>query len=327
MSQPTFKPLAILGAGSWGTALALYLARRGQHILLWSVDENEIKALTKDRENKQFLPGFPFPDSLHATASLAEALASTEDVLVAVPSVGYRQTLTLLKPLLREKMRILSVTKGLDSEHHQLLHEIAATIIGSDHPFAVLSGPSFAREVAAGLPTSVCVASKDKSFRDDVISRFNSPIFRCYPSDDIVGTEIGGVAKNVIAIATGISDGLEQGSNARSALITQGLAEIIALGTALGGKQETFIGLSGLGDLILTCSDDLSRNRRLGLTLGKGKTIADAEKEIGQAMEGKNSAALITQLASTHGIAMPICQMVNQILQGKITVKEAFAVA
>lgn len=327
MSQQTLKPIAILGAGSWGTAIALYLARREQRVQLWSVDANEIKALKADHANKQFLPGFPFPDTIHPTDSLAEALSNVEDILIAVPSVGYRNTLTLLKPMLAPHMRILSVTKGLDSEHNELLHEVAATILGDDHPFAVLSGPSFAREVAAGLPTSVSIASKDKKFRDDLIQRFYSPIFRCYPSDDIIGTEIGGVAKNVIAIATGISDGMELGSNARSALITQGLAEIIALGTTLGGKLETFIGLAGLGDLILTCSDDLSRNRRLGLAIGKGKSIAMAEKEIGQVVEGKNSAELINKLATTHGVTMPICHAVNQILQGKMAVKEAFVTA
>jgi glycerol-3-phosphate dehydrogenase (NAD(P)+) len=324
MDHQTLKPITILGAGSWGTAIALYLARRGQHVRLWSCVPAEISALLADRTNNQFLPGFPFPDTIQPIADLAEALKDIDDVLVAVPSVGYRDTLTMMKTLMKPSLRITSVTKGLDAETGQLLHEVAADILGHEHPYAVLSGPSFAREVAEGLPTSVCIASQYTDLRTDMIKRFDSPIFRAYPNDDIVGTEIGGVAKNVIAIATGISDGMELGSNARSALITRGLAEIIALGTALGGKLETFIGLSGLGDLILTCSDDLSRNRRLGLAIGRGKNIEAAEKEIGQVVEGKNSAELVNKLAAKHNVPMPICNTVCRILQGTTTAKEAF---
>ncbi len=324
MESSSFKPITILGAGSWGTAIALCLARRGQIVRLWSMEQSEITALLRDKSNKQFLPGFDFPDTIQPTANLAEALQDIDDVLIAVPSVGYRNTLTMMKPLMNPALRITSVTKGLDAETGQLLHEVAADILGKDHPYAVLSGPSFAREVGAGLPTSVCIASENVKLRDDMIKRFDCPIFRAYPNDDIVGTEIGGVAKNVIAIATGISDGMELGSNARSALITRGLAEIIALGTTLGGKMSTFIGLSGLGDLILTCSDNLSRNRRLGLAIGQGKNIAEAEKEIGQVVEGKNSADLVNKLAQKHKVNMPICDTVCQILQGKANAKEAF---
>lgn len=327
MENPNMQPIAILGAGSWGTAIALYLARRGQTVRLWSVEQAEIDALLRDHANQQFLPGYQFPDTIKPTASLANAIDGIKDILIAVPSVGYRNTLNLLKPLLKPGMRIISVTKGIDYETGRLLHEIVAEIIGSDHPFAVLSGPSFAKEVAAGLPTSVSIASTDASFRQEMIQRFDSPIFRAYPSDDVIGTEIGGVAKNVVAIATGISDGMEHGSNARSALITQGLAEIIALGTALGGKQETFIGLAGLGDLILTCSDNLSRNRRLGLAIGKGHSIAAAEKEIGQVVEGKNSAELLFNLAQKHHIKMPICNAVYEILTGKKAAQTVFATA
>ena len=323
MDTQAFKPITILGAGSWGTAIALTLARRGQVVRLWSMDAAEIAALSKDRTNNQFLPGFPFPETIQPTNDLEDALKDVDDLLIAVPSIGYRNTLTLMKPFMRQTHRILSVTKGLDAETGQLLHEVAAEILG-EHPYAVLSGPSFAREVAAGLPTSVCIASEHADLRDDMIARFNCPIFRAYPNDDVVGTEIGGVAKNIIAIATGISDGMERGANARSALITRGLAEIMALGTQLGGKINTFIGLSGLGDLILTCSDDLSRNRRLGLAIGQGKDIQTAEKEIGQVVEGKNSAELINKLAAKHQVPMPICDAVWEILQGNINAKEAF---
>lgn len=324
MEKETLKPVTILGAGSWGTAIALYLARRGQTVRLWSFEINEVAALLAERTNNQFLPGYPFPDTIAPTANLAEALKDIEDVIIAVPSVGFRDTLAMLKALIAPSIRLTCATKGLDEETGQLLHEVAMEMLGADHPYAVLSGPSFAREVAAGLPTAVSIASKNKMQRNDLIQRFNSPIFRTYPSDDVVGTEVGGVAKNVIAIATGIADGMELGANARSALITRGLAEIIALGTAMGGKLETFVGLSGLGDLILTCGDNQSRNRRMGLAIGKGKDMEAAEKEIGQVVEGKQSAELVEKLAAKHGINMPICSAIRQILQGKVDPKETF---
>lgn len=324
MDNQTFKPVTILGAGSWGTALALYLARRGQTVRLWSFEINEIAALLAERTNNQFLPGHIFPDTIEPTANLSEALKDIEDVIIAIPSVGYRDTLAMMKGLIEPKTRLTCATKGLDGETGQLLHEVAAEMLGKDHPYAVLSGPSFAREVAAGLPTAVCIASKNTAQRNDLINRFNSPIFRVYPSDDVIGTEIGGVAKNVIAIATGISDGMELGANSRSAIITRGLAEIITLGTAIGGKMETFIGLSGLGDLILTCGDNQSRNRRLGLAIGKGKNLEEAEQEIGQVVEGKNSADLVEKLAAKHSVKMPVCETVCKILTGKVDAKETF---
>jgi glycerol-3-phosphate dehydrogenase (NAD(P)+) len=317
------KPIAILGAGSWGTALALYLARRGQTVRLWSITKSEVDALKADRSNKHFMPGFDFPDEIHPMDDLAEAVKDVDDILVVVPSVGFRSTLTLLKPLMSSTARIICAAKGLDTETGELLSEVALEVMGKDRPFAVLSGPSFAREVAAGLPCAVVIASKHQAMLTELNQRFNSSIFRIYTSDDVTGVEVGGVAKNVIAIATGISDGMALGSNARSALITRGLAEIIRLATALGGKVETLVGLSGLGDLILTCSDDQSRNRRLGLAIGKGKDISSAEREIGQVVEGKRNAELVFKLAERHGIDMPICDTVWQILQGRLTAKDA----
>jgi glycerol-3-phosphate dehydrogenase (NAD(P)+) len=223
-----------------------------------------------------------------------------------------------------KKFRIICATKGLDAETGQLLSEVATDVLGKDHLFAVLSGPSFAREVARGLPAALVIASFNPSFLKDLTHRFDSPLFRIHPSDDVIGVEVGGAVKNVIAIATGISDGMELGANTRSALITQGLAEIIRLGTALGGKPDTFIGLSGLGDLILTCSDDQSRNRRLGLAIGKGQDIKEAEKAIGQVVEGRRNAELIAMLAERHGINMPVCAAVFDILQAKLSAKDAF---
>lgn len=318
------NPITILGAGSWGTALALHLARQGQTVRLWSCEIDEVAALLAERENTQFLPGYPFPDNIEPTANLADALSGVNTILVAVPSVGYRDTLTLLKSLIGNKTNIICATKGIDAETNQMLHEVTAEILGEEHPYAVISGPSFAKEVAAEKPTCVNVASTNQKLRDEVCERFNSPVFHVFPTADVVGTEIGGVVKNVIAIATGISDGMELGTNARSALITRGLNEILALGKSLGGHTETFISYSGLGDLILTCSDDQSRNRRLGLAIGKGNNIDAAEKAIGQVVEGKNSAALVEKLAEQHGVHMPVCEAICTILQGKGDAKETF---
>jgi len=323
MSSEPLKPITILGAGSWGTALALYLARRNQTVRMWSIDKSEIDAMQKERANNRFMPGFILPETIHPMDDLREAIKEVDDILVVIPSAGFRHTLTLLKPLLLPHQRIICAAKGLDTDTCQLFSDVTLEVLGKEHPFAVLSGPSFAREVAAGLPCAVVIASEHKSFRDDLANRFNSPLFRIYTSNDVIGVEVGGVAKNVIAIATGISDGMQLGANARSALITRGLAEIIRLGTTLGGKIETFVGLSGLGDLILTCSDDQSRNRRLGLAIGRGRDIHEAEREIGQVVEGKRNAELVTQLALRHGIDMPICQIIWAILQGKLKAKEA----
>lgn len=326
MDNQQLKPITILGAGSWGTAIALYLARRGQTVRMWSVDPAEIDDMRREGVNNRFMPGFALPETLHPISDLAEAVNGVDDIIVVVPSVGFRHTLTLLKPLLRRDTRVTCASKGLDTETGQILSDVAEDVLGKQQPFAVLSGPSFAREVAAGLPCAVVIASHFPVCLTELNKRFNSSIFRIYTSDDITGVEIGGVAKNVIAIATGISDGMELGSNARSALITRGLAEIMRLGMALGGKLETFVGLSGLGDLILTCSDNQSRNRRLGLAIGQGKDIKEAEKAIGQVVEGKRNAELVTKLAKKHDIDMPICETVWEILQGKLTAKQAIDV-
>lgn len=326
MEGQSFKPIAILGAGSWGSAIALYLGRRGQTVNLWSIEKSEIDAILADHANHRYLPDQAFPDTIKATTDLAQAVKDVDDVLMVVPSVGFRSTLEAAKPYIKPNTRIICASKGMDSNTGQLFGDIVAEIFGEHHPFAVLSGPSFAKEVAAGLPAALVIASKDKEIVNTLTQRFNSPIFRIYPSDDVIGVEIGGVAKNVIAIATGISDGMELGSNARSALITRGLAEIIRLGLALGAKMETMIGLSGMGDLILTCSDNQSRNRRLGLALGKGHDIQAAEKEIGQVVEGKRNAELVAQMAKRYQVEMPITNVIWDILQGKINTKDGMQV-
>jgi glycerol-3-phosphate dehydrogenase (NAD(P)+) len=323
MEMQQFKPITILGAGSWGTAIALYLAKRGQAVRLWSYEIPEVAAMLAERTNNRYLPGFDFPDLIQPTANLAEAVKDIQDVIVAVPSIGFRETLIMLKSLMQPHIRIICATKGLDADTGQLLHEVVEEVLGKEIKFAILSGPSFAREVAAGLPTAVVLASHEKEFLSALMPRFNSSIFRIYPSTDIIGVEIGGVIKNVIAIATGISDGMGFGANARSALMTRGLAEMIRLGTAAGAKTETCIGLSGMGDLILTCTDDQSRNRRLGLAIGKGHDLQEAEREIGQIVEGKRNAELVVMLAQRYGIEIPVCELVWEILQGKLSAKEA----
>lgn len=317
------KPIAILGAGSWGTALALHLSRLGQEVHLWSYDEAHAEKMQQDHANQKYLPGFPFPPSLKVFTSLEETITNCEDILIAVPSVGFRNTLNLLKPFLKKSARIILATKGLDQETGELLHHITKNTLGN-HSLAVFSGPSYANEVASGLPTAVVIASEDEIFANHLVTRFKSPTFRPYLSKDVVGVEVGGAAKNVIAIAIGISDGMGFGANARSALITRGLSEIIRLGVALGAKHETFMGLSGIGDLILTCTDNQSRNRRFGLALGKGKTAIEAQKEINQVIEGKRNAELVVALAHKHHIEMPISECILEILKEKITLKEAF---
>jgi glycerol-3-phosphate dehydrogenase (NAD(P)+) len=323
MSINAQKPITILGAGSWGTALAIYLARLGQEVTLWTQDAARAKAMNSEQANNRYLPGQAFPSTLKASSDLASAIADAEVILVAVPSVAFRDALQQLKPLIGSNTPIVWATKGLEPGTGELLHHIAQHTLGADRAYAILSGPSFAKEVAAGLPTAVVIASQNEAFANKLMQRFNSQLFRVYLSTDVTGVEIGGVVKNVLAIAAGITDGMQLGSNARSALITRGLAEMIRLGSAVGGQYETFTGLAGMGDLVLTCTDNQSRNHRFGFALGQGKNIATAEAEINQVIEGKGNAELVMLLAKKHGIEMPISETVWEILQGKITSQDA----
>jgi glycerol-3-phosphate dehydrogenase (NAD(P)+) len=316
------QPIAILGAGSWGTALALYLARQAQSVRLWNQNKARITTLETERANNHYLPGHIFPSSLQLSHDLKTAIADECDILIAVPSAGFRYLLEALKPIISPNARIVWVTKGLDAETGELLHATAEAVLGK-RAYAILSGPSFASEVAAGLPTAVVIASSDPGFTNDLLKRFNSPLLRVYLSSDMKGVEVGGAVKNVIAIATGIADGMRLGANARSALITRGLAEITRLGIAMGGQYETFTGLAGVGDLVLTCTDDQSRNRRFGLALGSGKSVAEAEQTIGQVIEGKGNAKIVAALAKKLNVEMPITETVNAVLQNQMTIKEA----
>ncbi len=317
------QAMTILGAGSWGSALALYLARLGQTVYLWSYERHHAAMLATDRLNRRYLPNHLFPDTLHPIANLAEAVSYSNDLLIAVPSFAFADTLTALKPTMTHPIRLICATKGLDHSTGRLLHQVTADTLGQEIPYAVLSGPSFAKEVASGLPTAIVIASQDQSFANELVARFNTDIFRVYTSTDVTGVEICGALKNVLAVATGISDGMGFGANARSALITRGLAEMTRLGVAMGGKLETFMGLAGVGDLVLTCTDNQSRNRSFGLALGKGIDANQAEKDIGQVIEGKKNAGIVLSLAAQYHIEMPITEVVWGILSGTLTPSSA----
>ncbi len=306
--------IAVLGAGSWGTGLAMLLARNGHRTLLWGRNEEKMARMAAERRNPFYIPDVRFPDGLEPVSDLEATLAATDNVLIAVPSEAFRSFLHKLKPGLNEHTRIIWATKGLEIQTGKFLHEIVAEELGDAVPHAVVSGPSFAREVAKGLPTAVTVASRYPEFAQQVVHWLHSETFRVYTSDDMVGVELGGALKNVLAIAAGISDGLGFGANARAALITRGLAEMMRFGEAAGAQRETLMGLSGVGDLVLTCTDDQSRNRRLGLALGRGKAMEAAMREIGQAVEGAKTAKVVMHKAEALGVEMPICHQVFRIL-------------
>ena len=310
--------VAVLGPGSWGTALALLLARNGHTVRLWGHDPDEIAPLRRERENRRYLPGIPFPPALSAGVDLAEALAGADLALAVVPSHVYGLTLTRLRPHLPATAGFAWATKGLEPGGGRFLHQVTADLLGAAQPAAVISGPSFAREVARGLPTAVTVASVDPAHARRVAALLHGSNLRAYTSADVIGVELGGAVKNVLAIAAGIADGLGFGANARAALITRGLAEMVRLGLAVGGQRETFMGLAGIGDLVLTCTDNQSRNRRFGLALGQGKTVEQAMTEIGQVVEGYRNTKEVHVLAARQNVEMPICEQIYQILyQGK----------
>jgi len=306
--------IALLGAGSWGTALAILAARNGCQVLLWGHNPDHIAALARDRENKQFLSGLAFPDNLQVTNDLAEIAAFSDVLLICVPSHAFKDILIKLKPHLSNEVKIAWATKGFNADDGSLLHEVVADIFGTQTPAAILSGPTFAREVAADLPTAITIAANQPDFARQLADRLHGGRFRTYTSSDVIGVEVGGAVKNVLAIAAGIADGLGFGANTRAALITRGLTEIIRLGVKLGGKPDTFMGLAGLGDLLLTCTDNQSRNRRFGLALGLGKDRKDAIAEIGQEIEGVFAAKETYLLAQKHGIEMPITEQTYKVL-------------
>jgi len=314
MSPRPRPSIAVIGAGSWGTALAILLARNGHRALLWGHEPEHVAALAAERCNNHFLPGIPFPDAVEPTADLEAAVTAADAVLVVVPSHAFGSVLKRIAPLMPAHGRLLWATKGLELGSGRLLHQIAEEVLGPERPYAVVSGPTFAGEVARGLPTACTVASGDAEFAADIAGWLHNETFRAYTSADVVGLQLGGAVKNVLAIAAGISDGLGFGANARAALITRGLAEIQRLGLAMDGLQETFMGLAGMGDLVLTCTDNQSRNRRFGLALAAGKSQQQAQDEIGQVVEGVQTAQVVVGLAREQGVEMPITEQVHRVL-------------
>lgn len=308
------KSFVLLGAGSWGSALANLLASNGFLVRLWSHDPVHVEELKRFHENRSYLPGIKLSSNISFYADLHEALEGQRDILINVPSRGFRILLEKIKTLIQTPVRISWGTKGFDAGTHMLLHQVVMEVLGAATPLAVLSGPSFAREVASQKPTAVSLSGNDESWLEYLTQAFHSAFFRVYRNKDLIGVQICGAIKNVIAIAVGVIDGLDLGANARSALITRGLAEISRLTIALGGQSETMLSLAGVGDLVLTCTDNQSRNRRFGLAIGQGKTCKTALKEIGQAVEGFANTKEIFQLAQRHHIEMPIVEQTYEIL-------------
>ncbi|MGQ0429652.1 MAG: NAD(P)H-dependent glycerol-3-phosphate dehydrogenase [Gammaproteobacteria bacterium] len=316
------RPIVVLGAGSWGTALAIQFARGGEPTVLWGRAEDEPELLARERRNDRYLPGAEFPAALAIEPDLGKAVSSGGDLVLAVPSSVLRQMLQQVKPLLVPRARVAWASKGFELSTGKLPHQVAQEVLGPSVPVAVLSGPTFAREVGLGLPTAIAVASSDDAFALALAERVSSGAFRAYTQTDIVGVEIGGAVKNVIAIATGVSDGLGYGSNSRVFLITRGLAELVRLGVALGARRETLMGLAGLGDLVLTCTDDQSRNRRFGRALATGKPVEQAIAEIGQVVEGYHAAKAVHAVAERHGVDMPICRHVYEVLHQGVPIRQ-----
>lgn len=315
-------PLSVLGAGAWGTALAIQFARGDRPVRLWARDPGHVAEMQQERVNRRRLPGAEFPSSLVPVAELDEALAGARDVLVAVPSTAFRELLAELAGRPIPELRLAWATKGFEPGTGALMETLAAELVGDRVPLAVLTGPTFAAEVGRGLPTAMTVAGRDRDFVADLAADLHGPAFRAYTSPDITGAEVGGAVKNVIAIGAGVSDGLGFGANARVALITRGLAEMSRLAAALGGERETLTGLAGMGDLVLTCTDDQSRNRRFGLALAEGLGVDQARERVGL-VEGATAAAEVMRVSQQLGVEMPISEQIHALVRGAIGPQQA----
>lgn len=316
--------IVVLGAGSYGTALAITIARQGHRVVLWGHQPSHIAQLQRDRCNAKYLPGIAFPASLLLEADLAKALARSRDILVAVPSPVFGQLMQQLKQYWQPSYRLVWATKGLEMESGRLLQEVARDSLGPTVPLAVLAGPSFARELAAGLPTAITLAATDQQFSADLQALLHcNQGLRIYQTTDFISVQLGGAVKNVIAIAAGISDGLAFGMNARAALITCGLAEMTRLGVALGAQAHSFMGMAGLGDLVLTCTDDQSRNRRFGKLLGQGESVQAVQAAIGQVVEGYYNTKEVRSLARRCQVEMSITEQLYRVLYRGKAIQEA----
>lgn len=313
--------IAVLGAGAWGTAISIVLSTRHE-VRLWARDAALASALAADRANRRYLPGFELPQAIAITGDLPRALDGAEMVLAAVTTDGLRSALRAVRAAGRDAP-VVWLCKGFESGQGKLPHQICAEELARGVPRAVLSGPSFAQEVARGLPAALTLASADAGFAREAARAVHGAGLRIYPSEDVTGVEVAGAVKNVIAIATGVCDGLDLGLNARAALITRGLAEMTRLGVALGGRLETFMGLAGAGDLILTCTGELSRNRRVGWQLARGAALDAVLRELGHVAEGVSTAPAVERLAREKAVEMPITSVVCRVLAASVTPRDA----
>lgn len=312
--------VAILGAGSWGTAIAVHLANCGNRVLLWAHNEAHVLLMQEQQANFKYLPSVVFPKGIEISADLNHCVEQSDYVFIATPSHAFSEVLSKIeKPI----SGLVWLTKGLDPIRHCVLSDFVLERFGESFPIAMVSGPSFAMEVATFLPTALTLAGNNLTFQKNLQTLLHKKNMRVYLSNDLIGVQICAAVKNVLAIASGISDGLGYGANARAALITRGLAEMTRLGRRFGAREETFSGLAGIGDLLLTCTDNQSRNRRFGMKLGYGIKASLAEAEIGQVVEGKYNATQIAILARQHGVEMPICEQVEALLNERITLEQA----
>ena len=317
------KSILVIGAGTWGTALAIVLARNGHTVSLWGRDVQQIAAMQVQSCNKRYLPNITFPDNLYPVDDLISHLDKCDALVLAMPCAGMREILDIIAQHSNQKLKLCLTNKGLERKTQLLNHQIVSECLGDQADPVVLSGPTFAKEIAIGLPTAVAIAGKNIETIAFFSETFHSETFRTYANDDIIGVQIGGAVKNIMAIAAGITDGLKLGANARSAVITRGFSEIIRLGVFMGGQKNTLTGLSGLGDLILTCSDNQSRNRRFGLELAQGATPTEACNTIKQVVEGIYTTHAVRELAVKNNIDMPITEKVYQVLIGNMSPQEA----
>ena len=314
--------VGLLGGGSWGTTVAALVARNTD-VCLWARDSETVEQVNRENRNEKYLPGARLPKNLRATSDIAEAVADADVLIMGIPSQGFRSVLEEVKPHLRAWVPVVSLTKGLELDTRMRMTEIIKEVLPG-HPVGVLTGPNLAREIMAGQAAASVIAMEDEIIVQELQCLFRSGLFRVYTNDDVIGCELGGVLKNIIAIAVGMGDGQGAGDNTRSALITRGLAEVARLGVAMGGRAETFAGLAGMGDMIATCTSPQSRNRHVGVELGKGRHIDEIIEEMVMVAEGVKSAPAVMALADEHGISMPIASDVYRVVRGESNARQAF---
>ena len=316
------KKIGVIGAGSWGTALAVTLSDKGHSVKIWDLDKDHLDSMAKERENRKYLPGVKFGDNLETAADLKKVTDGADLILFSVPAQHFRSAFENALPYLKPEMILVNVAKGIEQKTLKRLSEIAAESM-PDAKYVVLSGPSHAEEVGIKLPTTVSVASKDMKLAEEVQDIFMTDRFRVYTSTDVTGLELGGALKNIIALGAGISDGMGFGDNAKAALMTRGIVEITRLGVALGAKPETFAGLAGVGDLIVTCTSMHSRNRRCGIMIGEGLDPKEAVKRVGMVVEGMFTAEAAYELARQVGVEMPITEQIYKAINGQTDPRDA----